>query len=100
MIDRGLLGSVVGVVIVSIVALVAIACTRRRAHLLDDAVSPDALARRVDALRQQLGAREELTDARLARIEQMIEVLSVEMERVGEGQRFVSRILSNDASRS
>jgi len=33
-------------------------------------------------------------EARLARIEQAVEVIAVEMERVGEGQRFVTRLLA------
>ena len=34
------------------------------------------------------------TDARMARIENAIESVAVEVERISEGQRFVSRILS------
>jgi hypothetical protein len=36
-----------------------------------------------------------LLEARLARIEQIVETTAIEMERVAEGQRFVARILSD-----
>ena len=34
-------------------------------------------------------------DARLERVEQAIEAIAVEMERVGEGQRFLTKILAD-----
>ncbi len=34
------------------------------------------------------------SDARLMRVESAIEAIAVEVERIGEGQRFVTRILS------
>ena len=37
-------------------------------------------------------------DARLERVEQAIEAIAIEMERVGEGQRFLTRILSERQS--
>ena len=33
-------------------------------------------------------------DERIARLEQAVDVIAVEMERVGEGQRFLTRILA------
>ena len=33
-------------------------------------------------------------DPRLARVEQAIEAIAMEMERLGEGQRFLTRVLS------
>ena len=33
-------------------------------------------------------------DPRMARVEQAIEAIAVEMERLGEGQRFLTRVLS------
>jgi len=33
-------------------------------------------------------------DPRLARVEQAIETIAMEMERLGEGQRFLTRVLS------
>ena len=35
-----------------------------------------------------------MLDARLARVEQAVESIAIEMERVSEGQRFVTRILT------
>lgn len=35
-----------------------------------------------------------VADERLARIEQAIDAMSVEIERISEGQRFVTRVLS------
>ncbi len=37
-------------------------------------------------------------DERLARLEQAVEAVAVEMERVGEGQRFVTKLLAERAS--
>jgi hypothetical protein len=34
------------------------------------------------------------SDARLARLEQAVESIAVEMERVGEGQRFLTKVLA------
>jgi hypothetical protein len=34
------------------------------------------------------------TDLRLARIEQAVESIALEMERVGEGQRFITKVLA------
>lgn len=38
-----------------------------------------------------------LLDARLERVEQTVESIAIEMERVSEGQRFVTKILSERA---
>lgn len=38
-----------------------------------------------------------LLDARLARVEQAVESIAIEMERVSEGQRFVTKILIDRA---
>jgi hypothetical protein len=37
-------------------------------------------------------------DERLARIEQVIEATAIEVERIGEGQRFVTRLLTESES--
>lgn len=37
-------------------------------------------------------------EARLARIEQAVEAVAIEMERVSEGQRFVTRLLAERAA--
>ena len=39
-----------------------------------------------------------LLDARLERVEQTVESIAIEMERVSEGQRFVTKLLSDKAS--
>ena len=45
-------------------------------------------------------ARVALTEnARLERIEQTVEAIAIEVERVSEGQRFVTRMLSDDKLR-
>jgi hypothetical protein len=49
--------------------------------------------RRMTALTAAQRAPE--ADARLERIEQAIEVIALEMERVGEGQRFLTKVLSD-----
>ncbi len=38
-----------------------------------------------------------LLDARLARVEQAVESIAIEMERVSEGQRFVTKLLIDRA---
>ena len=45
-------------------------------------------------------ARDPVLDERLTRIEQAVEAIAVEMERVGEGQRFVTRLLADRATPS
>jgi hypothetical protein len=39
-----------------------------------------------------------ITDARFERMEQAVESIAIEMERVSEGQRFVTKLLSERAS--
>lgn len=41
-----------------------------------------------------LGAPERERDARLARMENAIEAMALEVERIAEGQRFVTRLLA------
>jgi hypothetical protein len=38
-------------------------------------------------------------DARLSRIEEAVETIAVEIERMGEGQRFVTKLLAEGAGR-
>lgn len=52
-----------------------------------------AYIRRMDR-RTLLPATDPVADARLARIEQAIDAMAVEIERVSEGQRFMTRLLS------
>jgi hypothetical protein len=41
----------------------------------------------------------ETSDQRLARVEQAVEAIAVEIERIGEGQRFVTKLL-NESERA
>ena len=43
----------------------------------------------------KLGAPDPLLDQRLARIEQAVDAIAVEVERISEGQRFTTRLLSD-----
>jgi hypothetical protein len=43
------------------------------------------------------GPRSAITDARIERIEQAVDSIAIEMERVSEGQRFVTKLLSERA---
>jgi len=42
------------------------------------------------------GGRDPEADARLARIEQAVDSMAVEMERIGEGQRFLTKVLADN----
>lgn len=53
------------------------------------------IARRMDARHQPAFNPE--TDQRLARIEQAVDAIAVEIERISEGQRFTTRLLSDRA---
>jgi hypothetical protein len=44
--------------------------------------------------RESPAARDSFTDERLDRIEHAIDAMAVEVERIAEGQRFVTRLLS------
>jgi hypothetical protein len=53
--------------------------------------------RKTDA--RTLGAVSGSLDQRLERIEQAVDAIAVEVERLAEGQRFATRLLSEGASR-
>ena len=63
----------------------------------------------VDALRRALSQTRSMSDeeriqwnttmARLERLEHAVDTIAVEMERLGEGQRFVSRLLADSSAR-
>jgi uncharacterized protein HemX len=61
---------------------------RREAQLLARALEE------IEALKRNQSDERQILDARLTRIEQTLDQLAVEMERVGEGQRFVARMLA------
>ena len=48
-------------------------------------------------MQPELRRREDDLDVCLARIENALETLAVEIERIGEGQRFLARLLSQSA---
>ena len=58
-----------------------------------------AYVRRMDAAALQPRVPNSM-DARLERIEAMVESVAVEVERLGEGQRFTTRLLSEGALRA
>ena len=41
-----------------------------------------------------------LNDARLSRLEQAVDAIAVEVERISEGQRFTTKLLSEQARQS
>jgi hypothetical protein len=43
------------------------------------------------------GSGSSLTDTRLARIEQSVDAIALEVERISEGQRFTTKLLSENA---
>ena len=45
-------------------------------------------------------ASSSLADARLSRLEQAVDAIAVEVERISEGQRFTTRLLSEQAKQS
>jgi len=55
------------------------------------------IARNGEDTRLQNGADSSLTDARLARIEQSVDAIALEVERISEGQRFTTKLLSENA---
>jgi hypothetical protein len=67
-------------------------------------LAPLAIAAAIIAIRRALRppatqVPREVSD-RLARIEQSIEAVAVEVERIGEGQRFVTQLMSDRAHRA
>ncbi|NUO63847.1 MAG: hypothetical protein HOQ11_05575 [Gemmatimonadaceae bacterium] len=53
-----------------------------------------ALARRIESKSQAPAALPAATDARLERMEQAIEAVAVEVERISEAQRFTTKLLA------
>jgi hypothetical protein len=63
------------------------------------AIAKAALAHREGA-RLESGSATPLAEARLARIEQAVESIALEVERISEGQRFTTKLLSEQARQS
>jgi hypothetical protein len=61
--------------------------------------SVDAIARIVTSKRQRAPDGDSASDARLARLEVAVESIAVEIERISEGQRFTTRLLSTQFER-
>jgi len=55
------------------------------------------IARKGEDARVQNGSATSLTDARLARIEQSVDAIALEVERISEGQRFTTKLLSENS---
>ena len=69
------------------------------------AFTMNAIVRGALAMRKQpkLGERESnsaLADERLARLEQAVDAIALEIERISEGQRFTTRLLSEQSRRT
>jgi hypothetical protein len=91
-VGAGLVGvAILSVVVIAIVAAVSSKGRRQSGNVTESSIS-QVTGRHEMGGEQQ--SRDDRTDARLARIEQMLEVLAVETERIGEGQRFVTRLLA------
>jgi hypothetical protein len=56
-----------------------------------------AVAHRREGARLERDSSPSLAEARLARIEQAVEAIALEVERISEGQRFTTKLLSEQA---
>jgi hypothetical protein len=61
------------------------------------AIARAAVAHRREGARLERESMPSLTEARLARIEQAVEAIALEVERISEGQRFTTKLLSEQA---
>jgi hypothetical protein len=58
------------------------------------AIARAFVANKEEDARIENGSGNSLTDARLARIEQSVDAIALEVERISEGQRFTTKLLS------
>jgi hypothetical protein len=90
--------SALPVVIVAMVACVAVVMARvlatRSAPQLDRADVKQILDQ-LDALRERETTSGQLAAGRLERLEYAIDAIALEVERLGEGQRFVTKLLAD-----
>ena len=98
--ESGVLTLVVSCLAIVAVVIVTVGARARRADGEEPRKSADTgvikrLTVEPDALRAAQESLGRGTNDRLTRIEQMIDVIAVEMERVGEGQRFMSKLLAD-----
>jgi len=60
---------------------------------------PISIAMAIRMIRRPMRAQNQITpgvDERMARLEQSIDAIAIEMERVSEGQRYVTKLLARD----
>lgn len=60
-------------------------------------IAKATVAHRREGARLESGATTPLAEARLARIEQAVEAIALEVERISEGQRFTTKLLSEQS---
>jgi len=77
-------------VIVAVVFFVSVAYSIK-------AIAQAAVAHRREEAKVEMGSSPALSEARLARIEQAVEAIALEVERISEGQRFTTRLLSEQS---
>ena len=61
------------------------------------AIARAAVAHRKEEARLERDSTPPLAEARLARIEQAVEAIALEVERISEGQRFTTKLLSEQS---
>lgn len=62
-----------------------------------NAIARAAVAHRKEEARAERESVPPLAEARLARIEQAVDAIALEVERISEGQRFTTRLLSEQS---
>jgi len=62
-----------------------------------NAIARAAVAHRKEESKLDREPSPSLTEARLARIEQAVEAIALEVERISEGQRFTTKLLSEQS---
>jgi len=62
-----------------------------------NATARAAVAHRKESARLERDGAPPLAEARLARIEQAVDAIALEVERISEGQRFTTRLLSEQS---
>jgi hypothetical protein len=61
------------------------------------AIARAAVAHKKEDARMANESAPSLSDARLARIEQSVDAIALEVERISEGQRFTTKLLSENS---
>jgi hypothetical protein len=61
------------------------------------AIARAAVAHRKESAKLERESVSPLAEARLARIEQAVDAIALEVERISEGQRFTTRLLSEQS---